>query len=195
MRHVSLLNSSWQIQQVRLSTWLEFSSVKDNSMRDVSPPWVVAWSATCLFSWKRWLCWLRLKELSTECLLSCCLQVDNRLKHFLQCLQLHGFSKVWVRSCCLQCSNWLKLFLQYWHKYGFSPIQVRSCSLRVDLHLCAFRRVFVAISIKPGYDRLKYCATLSWKTFLPSLTRMLDLTPFQRILLTLQLGWRFSLYC
>ena len=94
---------------------------------------------------------------------------------------------MWVRSCRLQLSNWRKPFLQCLHVYGFSPIQVCS-DLRADLQTCAFPPVFVEISIKPGYDRLKHGAALSRKTFFPSLTRMLDLTPFQHLLSSLQFG-------
>ena len=162
MRDALLLNSSWQIQQVWLSTSLEFSSVnKENNIPDCLPPSVEDDSRWCLFSWKHvWSCWFFLKKLSLVCIPSCRLQVDERLKnfsqclhlygfspvwvrscflqfgdwlkHFLQCLHLYGFSLVWIRSCCLQCPNWLKHLLQYLHVYGFSPVWVRSCCLKAD---------------------------------------------------------------
>jgi len=36
--HASLLNSFRQIQQVRLSTWLEFSSVEEDGIQNFLPP-------------------------------------------------------------------------------------------------------------------------------------------------------------
>jgi len=131
MRHVSLLNSSWQIQQVRLSTWLKLFSVKEANKLDSLLPRVVDGS-WCFLSFRCWSCCLSFNELSAACFSSCRLQFDDWLKNILQCLHENGLTPVWVRSCCLQADVWVKPFLQCWHVYGFSPVWVRSCCLQCD---------------------------------------------------------------
>ena len=132
MTHASLLHSFWQIQQVRLSTGLEFSSFKEDSTQDFLPPRTAADFWMSLLGFKNWSRCSCFKELALAWLSSCCLQSDNWLKHFLQCLHAYGFSPVWVRSCCLQFDDRLKDFLQCLHAYGFSPVWVCSCRLQCD---------------------------------------------------------------
>ena len=95
MRHALLLNSCWQIQQVRLSTWVKFSSVKEeDNIPDFLPVWVNDDSGWGLFNWKRWSCCFHLKWLSLACLPLCFFQFDEMLKHFLRCL--HFFLMVFL---------------------------------------------------------------------------------------------------
>jgi len=156
MRHALLPNSSWQIQQVRLSTWLEFSSVvEEKNMQDLLPP-SAAGSWRC-FPMSVWLCCMCFKELSLVCLSSCSLQQDNRLKLFSQCLHLYGFIPVWVPSCLLQSDNWKKPLLQCLHTcmymYGFTPMRVSSCPLEFDDWLKHWSQCLHAYGFSPVWVR------------------------------------------
>ena len=86
--------------------WIFFtSSLKENSIQDFSSPRVVATVAgswTSCLGLKHWSCCFPFKEMTLSCISSCVLQLDDWLKHFLQCLHSYGFSPVWVRSCSLR---------------------------------------------------------------------------------------------
>jgi len=76
-RNVGLNISCYLIQQVRLSTWLQSSSVKESKVSDFSAPQVVAGSWRCFLRWWLW----SMRSLASQRTLS------------------PVFSVVWVRSC------------------------------------------------------------------------------------------------
>ena len=152
MTHASLLNSFWQIQQVRLSTWLEFSSVKEDSTLDFLTPRVATDFWRPLLDFKHWSCCFWFKEVTLTCLSSCCLQdfynacmymacllceffhaacnVMSSYRTFLRRVYAYGYFPMWVRSCCLQADDWLMDFSYCLHADTCSPVWVRSCFLQ-----------------------------------------------------------------
>ena len=103
-----LLNSSWQIQQVKLSIWLKFSSINEDDTRGVLPQRVPGLFLKVSFKALIVLL-LSYRDFSRVS------QFDDWLRHVLQSFHVYGPTPVCVRSCLFQFDNWLKHKLKYFH--------------------------------------------------------------------------------